>query len=359
MFRARRTVETLRGGAARAHTSEPVSEAPAQVDAQDARFDRATILFETYLTHERRASALTVENYARDLHSLAEHCHARLGRPATVHDVTVGLLRSWLAERSRERSSATMARNVSATRSFFKFLRRKGIVTRDPTEALRGPKIRRKLPETISIPEAGRMMTTPEARSQSIPTRPDLTAHRGRMAVRDEALLELVYSSGLRVSEVVGSNLDDFDLSNATARVRGKGSKERVVPLGHRARAALLGWLELRTQMVHPVTNTQDPRAMFLGLRGERLTPRQVQHLVKEYGELATASPEVHPHTLRHACATHLLDGGADLRVIQELLGHASLSTTQRYTHVSIDQVMKVYDAAHPLAKDRAGGTQK
>jgi integrase/recombinase XerC len=166
-------------------------------------------------------------------------------------------------------------------------------------------------------------------------------------------VLEVVYGSGLRVSEVVGLNLRDVDLRGCTARVRGKGNKERIVPVGRSALAALERYLAVRPALRHPVTGVQDDAALFLGRRGARLTVRQVQKLVALYGALATGRPDLHPHALRHACATHLLDGGADLRVIQELLGHASLSTTQRYTHLALDQVMKVYDRAHPLARPR------
>jgi integrase/recombinase XerC len=153
------------------------------------------------------------------------------------------------------------------------------------------------------------------------------------------------------VSELVGLELSQLDLASRSARVLGKGAKERVVPLGTEALSALEAWLGLRPSVLHPRTRAQDPRALFLSRRGARLTVRQVQRLVKHHGLEATGGPSVHPHALRHACATHMLDGGADLRVIQELLGHVSLSTTQRYTHVSMEQVMKVYDRAHPLAR--------
>jgi integrase/recombinase XerC len=170
-------------------------------------------------------------------------------------------------------------------------------------------------------------------------------------ASRDRALLELLYGSGLRVSEVCGLNVDAVDLPSATARVLGKGSKERMVPLGSKCVAALAEWLRMRALMVDPKRGTQDPRALFLGIRGKRLHVRSLQTLVQQYGATAAGRADLHPHALRHTCATHMLEGGADLRAIQELLGHASLSTTQRYAHVSMDHLMRVYDAAHPMAR--------
>jgi integrase/recombinase XerC len=153
------------------------------------------------------------------------------------------------------------------------------------------------------------------------------------------------------VSETVGLDRTDVDLENLTARVIGKGNKERVVPLGGKCQEALEQYLEARGELVHPKTRRQDPDALFLSARGKRLTVRAVQDIVRKYGALGAGRGDLHPHALRHTCATHLLDGGADLRSIQEILGHSSLSTTQRYTHVSMDHLLKAYDAAHPLAK--------
>ncbi len=313
-------------------------------------FGRQLEVFSEYLTHQRRASPRTVEHYLRDLQTLAVYLRKVAGETASAADVNLAVLRGWLAERSRKRSAATLARNVSAVRAFFRHARKTGVLREDPAATLRAPKIRRKLPKTLSIPDAGRVMDAPgaappEARKRKVD--PALV-HIG--TVRDRAMLELLYGSGLRVSELVGLDLVDLSLGTRTARIRGKGNKERVVPLGGVSAEALQAWLVVRPQARHPRTGEQDPAAVFLGLRGRRLPVRQVQYLVAAYGELATGSPGLHPHALRHSCATHLLDGGADLRVIQELLGHASLSTTQRYTHVSMDHLMKVYDAAHPLA---------
>ncbi len=310
--------------------------------------------FRTWLAHERRAAGNTTESYLRDLETLADFLRAKVSPEATLADVNLAVLRGWLASRTKGRSSATLSRNVSSVRALFRWARKQGHVTADPTELLRAPKVRKKLPDTLSVPDAGRLMETPGERPIHT-AREDLVARRAHTVPRDRCMLELMYGAGLRVSECVGLDLDDVSVGAGVARVRGKGSKERIVPLGAQALAAWREWMEHRPHLVDPHTGWQDPQAVFLGRAGKRITVRQVQYLVADYGELATGAPGVHPHQLRHACATHLLDAGADLRMIQELLGHASLSTTQRYTHVSVDHIMKVYDGAHPLAKPRTG----
>jgi len=307
--------------------------------------------FAEWLQHERRASLHTVDSYRRDLESLRGYLCARVDASPTLGHITLASLRGWLGDRARNHSPATLARNVSAARTLFRWARRTGRVKDDPTEVLKAPKVRRRLEVPMSVPEAGRLMNTPQVRPSG-PSSGGVALERTRalLVLRDRAMLELLYGSGLRVSELVGLDLTDVALGSHTARVRGKGNKERVVPIGGPCAAAMLGWLGVRDGLRDPRTGEQDPRAVFLGRFGKRLTTRQIQLLVKAYGVLATGTSALHPHLLRHACATHLLDGGADLRAIQELLGHASLSTTQRYTHVSIDQIMKVYDGAHPLA---------
>ena len=168
--------------------------------------------------------------------------------------------------------------------------------------------------------------------------------------MRDAALLEVLYGCGLRVSELVGMDIDHVAFEEEELRVLGKGNKERLVPLGSKARDAILVYLKERPTLRNERTGAQDTRALFLGRRGTRLGVRRVQTLVQRYGGLGAGRSDLHPHALRHSCATHLLEGGADLRAIQELLGHSSLATTQRYTHVSLDQLLSVYDRAHPLA---------
>lgn len=315
---------------------------------------RANVVdFGTYLQHEQRASPRTVEHYLRDLDALLTFVCSKTSDEPSLADVTLPMLRGWLAARSKKRGAATLSRNVSSVRSFFKWARHVGRISDDPTAMLRAPKVRKSLPDTLTVPDAGRMMAAPNERGVSTKRKTDHD-RRQLLALRDRCLLEVIYGAGLRVSEAVGLDLND--VSAGIARVRGKGSKERVVPLGTQAVAAFEAWCQERVRMGDPKTGFLDPQAVFIGRAGKRVTVRQVQYLVAEYGELATGAPGVHPHQLRHACATHLLDAGADLRMIQEFLGHASLSTTQQYTHVSIDHVMKVYDNAHPLAKPRASG---
>ncbi len=308
--------------------------------------------FATHLSHERRASARTVEHYLRDLSTLLQFARKYADGPLSVTDISLATLRGWLGTRSKGREHSTVARHVSAARSFFRFAVKVGKLKDDPTALLKAPKLKRELPKVLNVPAAARLMDAPdEKRFAPRPSqRAADPAERERLALRDRAMLELLYSSGMRVSELVGLNTVDVDTRNRSARVRGKGNKERVIPLGSLACEAINEYLPIRPQMRHPSTHAQDPRALFLGRYGTRLTPRQLQHLVRAYGELSEGRADLHPHTLRHTCATHLLDGGADLRAIQEMLGHASLRTTERYTHVSLEQVMKVYDGAHPLS---------
>jgi integrase/recombinase XerC len=218
-----------------------------------------------------------------------------------------------------------------------RWLRRRGYVATCPADELATPKVRRGLPTLLSVDSAKEVIEAPASDTPS--------------GLRDRALLELLYGSGLRVSELCGLDLEALDLAGATARVLGKGRKERVVPLGRACVEALRRWLAVRPQMMHPRRKTQDPRPVFLTTFGARMYARAVHKLVRAHGASGAGRADLHPHALRHTCATHMLDGGADLRSIQELLGHASLSTTQRYAHVSMEHLMRVYDAAHPLAR--------
>jgi integrase/recombinase XerC len=313
---------------------------------------RDLVAFAEHLAHERRASPRTVEHYLRDLKTLADFARKYADGPASIEQISIATLRGWLGSRAKQRSHTTIARNVSSARAFFRFARKIGRIKDDPTALLKAPKIKRDLPTVMSIPSAGRLMEAPdEARFTARPgARAIDPAEKERQSLRDRAMLEVLYGGGVRVSELVGLDLQDVDTRNRAARVRGKGSKERVIPLGQPACEAINEYLAHRHAMRDPSTGEQHPRALFLGRYGTRLTPRQVQHLVKAYGELSAGRADLHPHTLRHTCATHLLDGGADLRMIQEMLGHASLRTTERYTHVSVEKVMAVYDQAHPMS---------
>jgi integrase/recombinase XerC len=218
-----------------------------------------------------------------------------------------------------------------------RWLRRRGHIAACPADQLATPKVKRGLPTLLSVDAAKEVVEAPHG--------------DGPTVERDRAMLELLYGSGLRVSELCGLDLTAVDLAGATARVLGKGSKERTVPLGAPCVKALSSWLQVRSQMAHPKTGAIDPRALFLTARGARMYSREINRLVSRYGAEGAGRADLHPHALRHTCATHMLDGGADLRAIQELLGHASLSTTQRYAHVSMEHLLRVYDAAHPLAR--------
>lgn len=300
--------------------------------------DEAIAGFASHLEAERRASPNTVGAYGRDLAGLAAFARERGSRAVDdVRQLDVYLLRGWLGVLARKHAASSIARKVAAARTWMRWLRRRGLIATCPAEELATPKVRRGLPTLLSVDAAKEVVEAPAGDTP-----------RG---LRDRAVLELLYGSGLRVSELSGLDLDAVDLPGRSARVLGKGNKERLVPLGGKCLEALAGWLEARPRMVHPRRGTQDPRALFLTTMGKRLYPRAVQLLVHDYGARGAGRADLHPHALRHTCATHMLDGGADLRAIQEMLGHASLSTTQRYTHVSVEQLMRVYDAAHPLAR--------
>jgi integrase/recombinase XerC len=287
------------------------------------------------LARERRASRHTVAAYSRDLAQLSDFAAKKRPGLTGPQGIDVLLLRSWLGQLAERVQPASIARKMAAARAFFRHQIRRGVMKDDPASALSLPKVRRKLPRVLNVDAA---KTTVEA-----------PVGDGVEALRDRAMMEVLYSSGLRVSELVGLNLSDVSLDpdRAEARVIGKGNKERRVPLGEQATEALGAYLAARPAP----TREGDADAVFLSTRGRRISVRSVQLYVKRYGALGAGRSDLHPHALRHTCATHMLDGGADLRAIQELLGHASLATTQRYTHVSVEQLMRVYDSAHPLAK--------
>jgi integrase/recombinase XerC len=302
--------------------------------------ERLVPRFREHLASERRASPHTVLAYVRDVTSLVDFARARRGAALRLEDIDKLLLRGFLAELSRTVSAATLARKLASIRAFFGWLERETLVRTNPATALASPKLRRKLPLFLNADAAGEVMEVPLTAAVSEAER-----------VRDAAMLEVLYGCGLRVSELVGLDLEHVAFEREEVRVLGKGNKERLVPLGTKARDAVLSYLEQRPELRHERTGVQDASALFLGRRGTRLGVRRVQTLVQRYGALGAGRSDLHPHALRHSCATHLLEGGADLRAIQELLGHASLATTQRYTHVSLDQLIQVYDRAHPLAR--------
>jgi integrase/recombinase XerC len=274
----------------------------------------------------RGASAHTLRNYAADLEQLAAYFDRT---PIEVAALDLSLLREWLADLyDQQLAVPTIRRKISAVRALFKFLRQEGLLQANPAARLRIPKAPQKLPDVMTAEKTNNLL-------DAVTELPE--KHR------DIAILELLYGCGIRVSELVGIDLGDLSLHDGWLRVRGKGNKERQVPVPERARAALAQYLE--TRQARP-----DQTALFLNSRGQRLGDRQVRRLVKLYALLITGDSTVHPHSFRHAYATHLLSDGADLRAIQELLGHARLSTTQKYTQVSLKDLQAVYDRAHPKA---------
>jgi integrase/recombinase XerC len=305
--------------------------------------DAAIRSFLTHLTLERRASPHTVRSYGQDLHQFLDFIR-RSQKAPTPAAVDPFLVRSFLAFRTAQGDSkATRARKLAAIRSHFKYLVRQGHIARNPAAAVVGPKQDRKLPRVLTADDAKRLM------EEAPPGKPRV--------LRDQALLETLYSSGARVSEVVGLNVEDLDLQDGVAIVLGKGRKERMVPLGRPAIAAIRAYLDSP-----PLTPTLSPAgrgqgegktALFRNRNGRRLSVRSVERLVTKSSRRLANFPSISPHALRHSFATHLLDSGVDLRAIQELLGHASLSTTQRYTHVALDRLMESYDRAHPRAHRR------
>ncbi len=292
--------------------------------------------FLRWLEVEKGYSEHTVSGYGRDLAEFA----TGLPEGLDTDDIEAIHVRRFVVSLHGHNSGATVARKLSALRSFFKFLQRRYKLHNDPLEGLSGPKVGKYLPVFLTVDEVFALIDAPN--------------EGDRFMQRDRALLEILYSTGMRVAELVSRNLLDLDLTTEMLRVRGKGKKERLVPVGRPAIEAVRAWFPLREQLCFDrVKRGHEPEkeALFLNGRGGRLGSRSVERIVKAYGERAGIPQIVTPHGLRHSFATHLLEMGADLRSVQELLGHASLSTTQRYTHLTLDHITAVYDKAHPHAK--------
>ncbi len=302
--------------------------------------------FERHLRAERRASPHTVSAYGRDLRQLEAFLRERDGSAPRPERVGITDLRAFVADRFGAVAPSTLGRKVAALRAFFRYLRRREGLRSDPAAGLRLPKRRRTLPVVLAVDEARLVVESP---TRERPHRgKDATAHARR--ARDAAILEMLYGSGLRVGELAALDLPHVSVEQRMVRVLGKGRKERVVPLGSAAADALRRYLARRDLLTGPRGATP-PEALWLGRGGRRLSARWIQALVRRYGVQGAGRSDLHPHALRHSCATHMLEGGADLRLIQEMLGHRSLSTTQRYTHVSLDHLQETYARAHPLAR--------
>lgn len=280
------------------------------------------------LKSARRLAAHTLEAYARDARLLTALAGGR-----ALDDVDARDIRRFVATlHSKGQSPRSLARILSSWRGLFDWLARKGAKKANPCTGVRAPRAEKRLPATLSPDDAVRLVTAPHGDTWQ--------------AVRDAALFEIAYSSGLRVSEITGLDLQSIDARTGEARVTGKGSKTRIVPVGNPALQALAAWLKRRAHVAKP-----GEAALFVGASGRRLGPREVQRRIKRYAAAAGLQLDVHPHMLRHSFASHVLQSSGDLRAVQEMLGHSSIASTQVYTHLDFQHLAKVYDAAHPRAK--------
>jgi integrase/recombinase XerC len=298
--------------------------------------------FQDHLRVERNASIHTLRSYSADLEQFRvfllekKLAQGRSGETA-VEKIDHLVIRAFLSHLYRDHKKSSMGRKLAAVRSFFQFLVQKGLLSQNPAQIVATPKQEKPLPNFMPVDEAFALMETPDASTV--------------WGARDKSILETLYSTGMRVGELVGLSDGDFDFSLGIVRVFGKGGKERIVPIGDKAQAVLQHYLQQRDALRPPAGERERKTPVFINQRGGRLTSRSVARILRKHLIQGGLWRKISPHGLRHSFATHLLDAGADLRAIQELLGHASLSTTQRYTHVSMDKLMEVYDRAHPRAK--------
>jgi integrase/recombinase XerC len=305
--------------------------------------DEVLTQFLEHLRYERNLSEHTLRNYQSDLeqfHDYLAPASLKTGKRtepalAAIDHITI---REWLATlHSAQKKKTSIARKLAALRTFFQFLVREGMLEMNPAKLVSTPRLEKKLPKHLSVEEAVMFVESP-----------DLTTDLGK---RDRAMLELMYATGVRVAELTKLNLGHIDFRNRLIRVTGKRRKERIVPFGEPALEALKAYLDVRDRFLDAAPiSIREPEALFLNYQGTRITTRSVGRMVEKYIRICAGRFDVSPHALRHSFATHLLDSGADLRDIQELLGHARLSTTQVYTHVSMEKLIQVYDKAHPKA---------
>ncbi len=290
--------------------------------------------FRVHLEDEKGASPHTVRNYMIDLVDFERYLVERM--KLSLLAASHAAIRGYLGTLAVDHAATSRARRLASIKSFYKYLVREKLLPASPAKLVKSPKLPKSLPKVLPVDEMFAILEMPSQKTV--------------LGLRDKAILEMLYGGGLRISELCGLNLLDVDRSGRIARVMGKGSKERLVPVNAQAIRALEAYLARRGELLAVPRPEQDPDAMFLNYRGGRLTARNIARHLDRYVLLCALQRKVSPHALRHSFATHLLGGGADIRSIQELLGHASLSTTQRYTHVSWEQLQSVYDAAHPRA---------
>lgn len=295
--------------------------------------------FSTWLEVEKGYSVHTVDGYLRDV---TEFCHF-LGETKSEKEITPESIRQFVASIYTTNTSSSVGRKLSALRTFFRFLCRRGVVESDPLTGIPNPRGMKKIPVFLTVDEVFSLLEEP--------------GPQDTFAARDSACMELMYSTGMRVSELVSRDINHLDFETGMVRVTGKGKKERVVPFGTAAAEALNKYFPVRRELVLMCVSRgkkPDQDAMFLNSRGKRITARSIERIIKDYGIRAGIKVAVTPHALRHSFATHLLEMGADLRTVQELLGHVSLSTTQKYTHLNLDHLSRVYDNAHPMARRKS-----
>ncbi|MEN2994283.1 MAG: tyrosine recombinase XerC [Thermodesulfovibrio sp.] len=289
--------------------------------------------FLNYLRVQKGDSPHTFRAYRKDLQEFFEFAKVE---PEKVDPIVI---RGFISEQIlKGKSKTTVARKLSSLRSFFSYLYSEGLIKNNPARVVSSLKIKRNIPRFLTVDDAFKLVEAPSEESFTVQ--------------RDRAILEVFYSSGIRVSELCGLNIEDLDLREGLIKVKGKGKKERIVPLGKKAKEALKKYLAIRHLVKIKKKISVDDTPLFINNRGQRISDRQVRRIVEKYAKIIGVVEKVTPHTLRHTFASHLLMEGADLRVIQELLGHASLSTTQIYTHVDLKHLLDVYDRSHPLSKE-------
>ena len=289
----------------------------------------------THIEHDRNFSQQTLRAYRNDLHQYLSFLNAE--RCSGFGDVTRLLLRKFLAfQKKQAYSKTTIARKFVSIRSFYKFLCREGVLECNPVESIRTPKLNRNLPEFMSINDTETLLNIPDLNTL--------------LGIRDSAIMETLYSTGMRVSELAGIDVSDIDFPGGVVKVKGKGKKERLLPIGNHALKAIQTYMDKRNSDPSLRIISRNSKALFLNNRGGRLTERSVARMLEKYVKMAGMNTKISPHTFRHSFATHLLDRGADLRSVQELLGHANLSTTQIYTHITTERLKEVYNKAHPRA---------
>ena len=299
--------------------------------------------FLEHLRYERNVSAHTLRNYRIDLEQFFDYLappdtQSKKRKTPELQQIDHLTIREWLSSlHSAQKQKSSIARKLAALRTFFQFLVREGLLELNPAKLVSTPRQEKKLPKHLSVEEAVRFIESPDSDTD--------------LGKRDRAMLELMYATGVRVAELTTMNIGDIDFHNQLIRVTGKRRKQRIVPFGEPAAEALRAYLRVREKFLSnaPISK-RDEEALFLNYQGTRITTRSVGRMVEKYIRICAGMHNISPHALRHSFATHLLDGGADLRDIQELLGHARLSTTQVYTHVSMEKLIEVYDKAHPKA---------